>query len=154
MNGRFLCSFTAKTTLRKESKSCRASFLCHHLHPFPNTKLLIRTALMLARTVHRALARPIAGISRRSVATLEGNSHIVRLIMLLASPTDNLTSISFQMTDQSTAISSLFSPTPLQEPSLQSAAPPRFPQHPTRSPKTTDSSISCSPSSHSMHVRM
>ena len=81
------------------------------------------------------------------------SSHCV-FLMLLPSPTDNWTSMSFQMTEQSTAISSLFSPILLQEPSLQSAAPPSFPQHPTRSPRTTDSSTSCSPSSHSMHVRM
>ncbi|CAD6583605.1 MAG: hypothetical protein ASARMPREDX12_001318 [Alectoria sarmentosa] len=31
---------------------------------------------MLARTVHRALVRPIAGVSRRSIVTLEGNPHI------------------------------------------------------------------------------
>ena len=71
--------FAAKTTLRKESKSCRATLLCHHLLPSPNTKFLFHTALMLARTVQRALLRPIAGISHRSFATLEGNPHIVRL---------------------------------------------------------------------------
>lgn len=41
---------------------------------------------MFARNVHRALLRPVIVTSRRSVATLEGYPHIVRLTMTLNIP--------------------------------------------------------------------
>lgn len=54
----------------------------------PNTQVLILTGLMFARNVQRTLLRPNVVTSRRSVTTLEGNPHIVRLAILQAITTN------------------------------------------------------------------
>ena len=52
------------------------------------TQVLILTGLMFARNVHRILLRSNVVTSRRSVTTLEGNPHIVRLAILQAITTN------------------------------------------------------------------
>lgn len=52
------------------------------------TEVLILTGLMFARNVHRTLLRSYVVTSRRSVTTLEGNPHIVRLAILQAFTTN------------------------------------------------------------------